>query len=34
MLDAQYPRKSDLQQVLNYIQVLKLAGLVELKEGR
>jgi len=27
-LDVQYKRKSDLQSVLNYIQVLKLAGLV------
>jgi hypothetical protein len=28
-LDAQYQRKSKLESVLNYIQVLKLAGLVE-----
>jgi len=30
MLDAQYSRESKLQSVLNYIQVLKLAGLVEM----
>jgi len=29
-LDAQYQRKSKLESVLNYIQILKLAGLVEL----
>jgi len=28
-LDAQYQRKSKLESVLNYIQVLKLAGLVD-----
>jgi len=27
-LDAQYPTKSDLQSVINYIEILKLAGLV------
>ncbi len=30
MLDAQYQRTSDLQSVLNYIEILKLAGLVEM----
>jgi len=30
MLDAQYPNKSDLQSVMNYIEILKLAGLVEM----
>ncbi len=30
MLDAQYERDSKLESVINYIQVLKLAGLVEL----
>ncbi|MEW5902315.1 MAG: hypothetical protein AB1715_12695, partial [Acidobacteriota bacterium] len=34
MLDVQNSRKSSLQQVINYIQVLKLAGLVELKESK
>jgi hypothetical protein len=34
MLDAQNPRKSSLQQVINYVQVLKLAGLVVFKEGK
>jgi aminopeptidase YwaD len=29
-LDVQYPRKSDLQGVMNYIEILKLAGLVEM----
>ncbi|MBL7094197.1 M28 family peptidase [candidate division KSB1 bacterium] len=29
-LDVQYQRKSDLQSVLNYIEVLKLVGLVEM----
>jgi len=29
-LDVQYPRKSDLQSIINYIEVLKLAGLVEM----
>ena len=31
ILDAQYQRKSDLQGVINYIEILRLAGLVELK---
>ncbi|MGD8536446.1 MAG: hypothetical protein PVF66_11410, partial [Candidatus Aminicenantes bacterium] len=30
MLDAQYSRESKLQAVINYIQILKLAGLVEM----
>jgi len=30
MLDAQYERESKLESVINYIQILKLAGLVEL----
>jgi uncharacterized protein YjgD (DUF1641 family) len=30
MLDAQYSRESKLQSVLNYIQILKLAGLVDM----
>lgn len=30
MLDAQYSRESKLQSVINYIQILKLAGLVEM----
>lgn len=34
MLDAQFPRKANLEHVLNYIQVLKLAGLVEIKETK
>jgi hypothetical protein len=34
MLDAQSPRKASLQQVMNYIQVLGLAGLVEIKEAK
>ncbi len=29
-LDAQYQRKSDLTDVMNYVQILKLAGLVEM----
>jgi hypothetical protein len=29
MLDAQYSRKSNLESILNYLEVLKLAGLVE-----
>jgi len=29
MLDAQYQRASDLQSVINYLEILKLAGLVE-----
>lgn len=32
-LDAQYTRTSDLQSVLNYIEILELAGLVEIREG-
>jgi hypothetical protein len=28
MLDVQYPRKANLESVMNYIQVLKLAGLI------
>jgi len=34
MLDAQSERKTDLQQIINYIQVLRLAGLVEIKEAK
>ncbi len=34
MLDAQSPRQASLQQVMNYIQVLRLAGLVEIKETK
>jgi len=30
MLDAQYQRKSDLQSILNYIEILKLAGLIKI----
>jgi hypothetical protein len=30
MLDAQYSRESNLQSVINYIQILKLAGLVDM----
>ncbi len=30
LLDVQHERKSDLQSVINYIEVLKLAGLVEM----
>ncbi len=29
-LDVQYPQKSDLQSIMNYIEVLRLAGLVEM----
>jgi hypothetical protein len=29
-LDAQYPNKSDLQSVINYIEILQLAGLVKM----
>jgi len=29
MLDAQNPRRSDLQSVVNYLRILELAGLVE-----
>ncbi len=28
MLDVQYPRKSNLESVMNYLQILKLAGLI------
>ncbi|MFZ2055082.1 MAG: hypothetical protein WAU81_12920 [Candidatus Aminicenantales bacterium] len=31
MLDAQSPRKASLEYMINYIQVLRLAGLVEIK---
>jgi hypothetical protein len=31
MLDAQTPQKMDLEHVINYIQILRLAGLVEIK---
>jgi hypothetical protein len=34
MLDAQFSRKSGLEQIMNDIQVLKLAGLVEIKETK
>ncbi len=30
MLDAQYPRKSKLQSIINYLEILKLAGLIEM----
>jgi hypothetical protein len=30
MLDAQYQRRSDLQAILNYLEILKIAGLVEM----
>jgi len=30
MLDAQYSRKSKLQSILNYLEILKLAGLIEM----
>ncbi len=30
MLDAQYGRSSDLKSILNYLQILKLAGLIEM----
>jgi hypothetical protein len=32
MLDAQSQRKANLEHMVNYIQVLRLAGLVEIKE--
>ena len=28
-LDAQYPNRSDLQAVLNYLEILEIAGLIE-----
>jgi hypothetical protein len=31
MLDAQSERKANLEQIINYLQILKLAGLVEIK---
>jgi len=31
MLDAQYQRKSKLQSIINYLEILKLAGLIEMK---
>ena len=34
MLDAQSPRKASLEHVINYIQVLRLAGLVEIKTAK
>jgi len=34
MLDAQSQRKANLQNIINYIQVLRLAGLVEIKEAK
>jgi hypothetical protein len=34
MLDAQSQRKANLQHILNYLQVLRLAGLIEIKEGK
>jgi len=34
LLDAQSARKSDLQQILDYIEILKLAGLVEFRETK
>ncbi len=34
MLDAQSARKASLQQVMNYIQILRLAGLVEIRETK
>ncbi len=30
MLDAQFPAKTDLQEVLNYLEILKAAGLIEM----
>jgi len=30
MLDAQYIRESELQSIINYIEILKLAGLIEM----
>jgi hypothetical protein len=32
MLDTQSERKADLQQVMNYLELLKAAGLVEIPE--
>ena len=32
MLDAQSQRKASLENMINYIQVLRLAGLVEIRE--
>ena len=29
MMDAQYPKKSDLQHILNYLKILELAGLID-----
>ncbi len=34
MLDAQSPRKASLEHMINYIQVLRLAGLVEIKTAK
>jgi hypothetical protein len=34
MLDAQSQRKANLQHIINYIQVLRLAGLVEIRETK
>jgi hypothetical protein len=34
MLDAQSERKANLEQIINYLQILKLAGLVEIKEAK
>jgi aminopeptidase YwaD len=34
MVDAQSPRKANLEQMINYIQVLRLAGLVEIKTAK
>lgn len=31
MLDAQYQRESKLQSIINYLEILKLAGLIEMK---
>jgi hypothetical protein len=31
MLDAQFTRKANLEHVMNTLQILKLAGLVEIK---
>ena len=33
-LDLQHERESDLQKIINYIQILKLAGLVEISEEK
>jgi hypothetical protein len=30
MLDAQYQTKTDLQDVLNYLEILRAAGLIEM----